>query len=58
VTTNAAANIDAVAAGRIDATRWIVPATQAAIEAAAAEVGAINQAQAALIARLSARLGN
>ena len=57
VTTNAAANIDAIAAARIDATRWLVPATQAAIEAAAAEVGTINAAQTALIARLSARLG-
>jgi hypothetical protein len=57
VTTDAAADIDAVAADRIDATRWLVPATQAAIEAAAAEVGAINDAQRATIARLGARLG-
>ena len=58
VTTNAAADIDAVAAERIDATRWLVPATQAAIEAAAAEVGAINAAQSATLARLRARLGS
>jgi hypothetical protein len=57
VTTNAAADIDAVAAQKIDETRWLVPATQAAIGAAAAEVGAINDAQNATIARLSARLG-
>jgi hypothetical protein len=34
-----------------------VPATQAAIADAAAEVGAINDAQGATIARLSTRLG-
>ena len=57
VTTNAAATIDAIAAEKIDATRWLVPATRAAIEAAAAEVGAINDAQSATIDRLGARLG-
>ena len=57
VTTTAAANIDAIAAEKIDATRWLVPATRAAIEAAAAEVGAINAAQSATIDRLQARLG-
>ena len=57
VTTNAAATIDAIAAEKIDATRWLVPATRAAIEAAAAEVGTINDAQSATIDRLQARLG-
>jgi len=57
-TTNAAAEIDEIAAERIDQTRWLVPATRAAIEAAAAEVGAINDVQSATIARFSARLGN
>lgn len=57
VTTTAAANIDAIAAEKIDATRWLVPATRAAIEAAAAEVGAINDRQSATIDRLGARLG-
>ena len=58
MTTRAAADIDAIAADRIDAARWLVPATRAAIEAAAAEVGAINDAQRATIARLAARLGS
>ena len=57
VTTGAAADIDALAAERIDQARWLVPATRAAIEAAAAEVGAINDAQSATIERLGARLG-
>jgi hypothetical protein len=57
VTTAAAADIDAIAAERIDQARWLVPATRAAIEAAAAEVGAINDTQRATIARLSTRLG-
>ena len=58
VTTDAAADIDAVAADRIDATRWLVPATQAAISAAAAEVGAISAAPRAIITRLTGRLGS
>jgi len=57
VTTNAAAEIDEIAAERIDAARWLVPATRAAIEAAAAEVGAINDSQSATIDRIGARLG-
>ena len=57
VTTAAAADIDALAADRIDQARWLVPAARAAIEAAAAEVGAINDSQRATIARLGARLG-
>jgi hypothetical protein len=58
VTTDAAADIDAIAAAKIDATRWLVPATRAAIEAAAAEVGSISGAQRAIITRLTARLGS
>ena len=58
VTTTAAANIDAIAADKIDETRWLVPATRAAIEAAAGEVGAINDRQRARIDRIGARLGS
>ncbi|MDQ3075034.1 MAG: hypothetical protein M3Q88_05425, partial [Pseudomonadota bacterium] len=58
VTTNAAATIDAVAADQIDQTRWLVPAMRAAIEAAAAEVRAINDTQRAAIARIGARIGS
>ena len=57
VTTNAAATIDEIAAAGIDQTRWLSPATQSAIEAAAAEVGAINDAQSALLDRLGKGLG-
>jgi len=56
VTTRAAADIDAMAAERIDETRWLVPATRAAIEDAAAEVQSINAAQTATIERIAARL--
>ena len=56
VTTRAAGDIDAIAATRIDQAHWIAPANRAAIEAAAAEVGAINERQAATIARLGDRL--
>ena len=56
VTTRAAADIDAIAADRIDATRWLVPATRAAIEQAAAEVQSINAAQTATIERIAVRL--
>ena len=58
VTTTAAAAIDAIAADRIDETRWLVPAMRAAIEAAAAEVGVITDGQPATIDRLQARLGS
>ena len=57
VTTRAAADIDAIAADRIDETRWLVPATRAAIEDAAAEVGSISAAQTETIERITARLG-
>ena len=56
VTTRAAADIDAIAADRVDATRWLVPATRAAIEQAAAEVESINAAQTQTIDRIAARL--
>jgi hypothetical protein len=56
VTTRVAADIDALAANRLEGQHWIRPADQQAIAAAAAEVGAINSAQAADIARLNAQL--
>jgi hypothetical protein len=56
VTTKAASEIDALAASRIEGQHWIRPADQQAIAAAAAEVGAINEAQAAVISRLRDRL--
>jgi hypothetical protein len=56
ITTKAAADIDALAASRIEGQRWIRPSDQQAITAAAAEVGAINEAQAAAIGRLRDRL--
>ena len=56
VTTRAAADVDALAATRIDAERWLVPANRTAIEAAAATIGAINARQTATIAGLRQRL--
>jgi hypothetical protein len=56
ITTGAAADIDAMAANRIEGQRWIRPADRNAIAAAAAEVGEINQAQSAAIDRLRDRL--
>ena len=56
VTTNAAADIDALAATRLQQQKFIAPADRAAIAAAAAEVAAISDAQAAVIARLSNQL--
>ena len=52
VTTQAAADIDGLAASQLKAQGWIRPADREAIAAAAAQVGAINQAQAAAIARI------
>ncbi len=57
VTTRAAGDVDELAAERIEAARWIAPANRAAIEDAAAAIGAINEAQSAVIARLGDRLG-
>ena len=56
VTTRAAADIDALAASRLEGQHWIRPADQQAIAAAAAEVAAINEAQAAAIDRLTSQL--
>jgi hypothetical protein len=52
VTTNAAADIDSLASTRLEGQRWIRPADQQAIAAAAAEVAAISAPQAAAIERL------
>jgi hypothetical protein len=56
VTARAAADIDALAAIRLQQQKYIRPADAAAISAAAAEVGEINDSQAAAIASLSDRL--
>lgn len=56
VTTRAAADIDALAAQRLETQRWIAPANREAIEAAAAEVGAISARQAEAIERLKNQL--
>lgn len=56
ITTRAAADIDALGANRLEGQRWIRPADQKAIAAAAAEVGIINDAQTAAIDRLMDQL--
>jgi hypothetical protein len=56
VTTRASAEIDAVAANRLNRQQWIAPADQAAIAAAAAEVSAISARQAEAIDRLTQSL--
>ena len=56
-TTRALSDIDAIAAERLQTAGWISPANFAAIEAAASELGAIDQRQAALVTSLQARLG-
>ena len=56
ITTSAAADIDALAATRLEGQRWIRPADRNAIAAAAAEVGQINEGQSAAIARLTQQL--
>jgi len=56
VTTRAAADIDALAAARLESRRWIAPADQAEISAAAAAVAAIGEPQAAAIARIQEQL--
>lgn len=55
-TTQAAAEIDALAAERLERQRWINPAEREAIMTAAAEVAAINDRQAAAIDRLKQQL--
>ena len=56
VTTRAAGDIDALAGNRLDSQHWIRPADREAIAAAAAEIGAINDAQADAIRRLASQL--
>jgi hypothetical protein len=56
VTTRAAAEIDELASSRVESQRWIRPADQQAIAAAAAEVAAIGEPQAAAIERLQQQL--
>jgi hypothetical protein len=56
VTTRAAADIDALASARLEGQRWIRPADQQAIAAAAAEVAAIGAPQAAAIERIQGQL--
>ena len=56
VTTRAAAEIDALAAQRLERQRWIVPADREAIAAAAEEVSSISDRQSAAIDRLKGRL--
>jgi hypothetical protein len=54
---NALAEIDELAAERIEATGRIAPADLAAIEDARSELGAINDRQAALVSAMTDRLG-
>lgn len=56
VTTRAAADIDALAARRLKDQRWISAADQNAISSASAEVGVVNDAQVAAIARIREQL--
>lgn len=56
VTTRAAADIDALAAQRLENQRWMVPADREAIAAAAAEVAEISNRQAAAIDRIKGQL--
>ena len=55
-TTRAAADIDALAASRLESQKWIAPADREAIEAAAAELSALNALQSQAIDQLQARL--
>ena len=57
VTTSAAADIDALAANRLEGQRWIRPADRNAIAAAAAEVASISDAQSTAIDRLTNQMG-
>lgn len=56
VTTRAAADIDALAAARLNTQHWIRPADQAAIATAASDVAAISARQASAIDRLKDQL--
>ena len=53
VTTKAVADIDELASARLEGQHWIRPVDQQAIAAAAAEVAAISEPQAAAIERLN-----
>ena len=55
-TTQAAAGIDALASDRLERQRWISPADREAIMAAASDVAAISNRQAAAIDRLKGQL--
>ena len=56
-TTQALGDIDAIAAAALETKGGIAPADLTAIEAAAAEVGAIDRRQAQIIATIQQRLG-
>jgi len=56
VTTNAAAEVDALAASQLMGRHWIRPADQRAITAAAGEVAAISDRQGAVIGHLRDQL--
>lgn len=56
VTTRAAADIDALAADRLERQKWIAQADQAAIASAQAEVAQISNRQSDAIDRLKAQL--
>ena len=56
VTTQVAANIDAIGAGKLERQRWISPADQQTIANAAGEVAAISDVQSGAIDRLKAQL--
>ena len=56
VTTRVAADIDALASARLEGQHWIQPADREAIAAAAADVAAINDPQAAAVSRLMDQL--
>lgn len=56
VTTRAAADIDALAAERLERQKWITPADQAAITSAQADVASISNRQSEAIDRLKQQL--
>lgn len=56
-TTSALAEVDSIAATRIQSGGGLAPADQTAIEAASNELGAMSERQSATIDRLGARLG-
>ncbi len=56
VTTNAAADIDALASGRLEGQHWIRPSDQQAIASAASDVGEISNRQHSAIDRLAGQL--